>query len=272
MATLAVAWGQQSAMLAGMSLLAALLFAAQAEPAPICTDRPTKANSVCTVPVGAVQVETGLIGWTLTRAGGSRAELLAVGTTFAKIGLSGRSDLQLGFTPHAELTVRGGGQRSRTSGFGDLLVRYKHRLSRADAPVQFAVIPFVKLPTAARGLGNDKVEGGLAVPVSFALAGPVTMTLGPELDLLADADGSGRHLALVNLVNLSAPIAPRLTLAGEVWTNVNFDPAGTVEQASLDAALAYAGTRDVQLDIGANLGLTRDTADVELYTGVSFRF
>ena len=47
---------------------------------------------------------------------------------------------------------------------------------------------------------------------SASPAGPVTLTLGPEVDLLADADGDGRHAALVNLVNLSAPVAPRLTL------------------------------------------------------------
>jgi len=76
----------------------------------------------------------------------------------------------------------------------------------------------------------------------------------------------------VNLVNMSAPVAPRLTLIGELWTNFNFDPDGTVEQASLDAALAYSVTGNAQLDLGTNLGLTRDTADVELYAGVSLRF
>lgn len=33
---------------------------AQADEQPICTDRPTKANSVCTVPAGRVQVESDL--------------------------------------------------------------------------------------------------------------------------------------------------------------------------------------------------------------------
>lgn len=242
------------------------------ETSPICTDRPTKANAVCTLPPGAFQLETSAIGWTLTEAGGSRSELLTLGSSVAKVGLSDRSDLQIGFTPFAELTGQDAGASDRVSGLGDILVRYKHRVTRGGAPVQVAVIPFVKLPTAAAGLGNDKVEAGLAVPISFALAGSVTMTLGPEVDLLADADGGGRHLALVNLVNLSFPVAPRLTLIGELWTNFNFDPGGTVEQASADAAFAYAVSDDLQLDIGANAGLTTETADLELYAGLSFRF
>lgn len=157
------------------------------------------------------------------------------------------------------------GSRTRVSGIGDVVLRYKRRLTGPGAPLQVAAIPFVKLLAAPDGLGNGRVEGGLAVPVSFALGGPVTLPLGPELDLLADADGHGRHFAVVNLVNLSAPVAPRLTLAGELWTNLNFDPGGTVEQASLDAAAAYAVSDDLQLDLGANLGLTRDTPDVEVY-------
>ncbi len=74
-------------------------------------------------------------------------------------------------------------------------------------------------------------------------------------------------MAIVNLVNVAGPIAPRLTLAGELWTNVNFDPAGTIKQASADVALAYAVSDDLQLDAGANFGLTRDTPDVEIYVG-----
>jgi hypothetical protein len=61
-------------------------------------------------------------------------------------------------------------------------------------------------------------------------------------------------------------------LAGELWTNVNLDPSGTVKQASVDAALAYAVSNSVQIDTGANIGLTRDTPDVELYGGLSLRF
>ena len=93
-----------------------------------------------------------------------------------KLGLSSRADLQLGFTPYARLTAKKGGERERASGFGDVMVRYKHRVTSDGARVQIDVIPFVKLPTAKRPLGNGKVEGGIAAPISFALTGPVTMS------------------------------------------------------------------------------------------------
>ena len=245
--------------------------AAQAQDPLICTDRPAKANAVCTVPPGHVQLETSVAAWSLTRSGGARTELLTVGGSVAKLGLTDRSDLQIGFTPFAQLTVESGSPR-RISGIGDVIVRYKRRLGDGDGPVQIALVPFVKLPTASAGLGNGRVEGGIAVPFSFAVPGGAALTLGPELDLLADADGRGRHAAFVNLVNLAAPIAARLTVAGELWTSFGFDPDGTVEQASLDTALAYAVSSDMQLDIGANIGLTRATPDIETYVGLSVRF
>jgi hypothetical protein len=97
------------------------------------------------------------------------------------------------------------------------------------------------------------------------------LTLGPEVDVLADGDGAGRHAALINLVNLSATVVPRLTIAGELWSNINFDPAGTARQASADAAVAYALSDRVQIDGGVNAGLTRHTPDIEFYAGFSFK-
>jgi outer membrane putative beta-barrel porin/alpha-amylase len=256
-----------------MSILSLLMLAAApASEAPICTDRPTKANAVCTVPAGEWQLESSIAGWSRTEAGGTENEVLTLGSSVLKLGLSDRSDLQIGFAPYVHAEAKAGGAKSTASGVGDVTVRYKHRLTRDDAPVQAAVIPFVKLPAADHRIGNGKVEGGLAVPISIATGSPVTLVLGPEADLLADGDGDGHHAALVNVVNLSAPVADGLTLAGEFWMMTNFDPAETVTQASADAALAYAVNERLQLDLGANLGLNSNTADVELYLGASWRF
>ena len=242
-----------------------------AEQAPICTDRPTKANAICTVPAGTFQLESSVAGWTRITGGGAETDVFQLGSSVLKLGLSDRSDLQIGFTPYLRAQTKAAGGTSSVSGFGEVIVRYKHRLTGETSKVQVAVIPFFKLPTARRGIGNGKVEGGLAVPVSMAV-GAATLTFGPEADLLADADGNGHHVALINLVNLAAPVAPRLTLVGELWTMTNFEPADTVTLASADAALAYAVSPAVQLDLGANLGLNKHTADAELYAGVSLRF
>jgi len=250
----------------------ALASPAYAEETPICTDRPTKANAVCTVPAGGWQLESSAVAWSRTKASGVETEVLTLGLSVMKLGLSDRSDLQIGLAPYVRSTIEAGGLKSRMSGFGDLTIRYKHRLTADGAAVQVGVIPFFKLPTADSDIGNGKVEGGLAVPISIWTGSPMTVVLGPELDLLADADGDGRHAALVNLVNLSAPVGAGLTIYGELWTMTNFDPADMVTLASADAALTYLVSDSFQLDAGANFGLNDDTVDVELYAGISLRF
>lgn len=240
---------------------------ATAEGAPICTDRPAKANAVCTVPAGKFQLESSFADWTRIEAEGTMTDIWQGGGSVLKFGLTDHSDLQLGFTPYVDIDSG----PTHLSGVGDVTVRYKHRLTNDDAKLQVAAIPFIKLPTAKHGIGNGKAEGGLAVPVSTAL-GKATLTIGPEVDLLTDSDGDGRHFQLVNLANIAGTIAPRMTLAGELWTATNFDPAHTGTQLSADAAMAYLVNDNFQLDAGANLGLNRNTPDVEIYAGFSIRF
>jgi hypothetical protein len=256
-------------MIAAMLLAAA---AASGEP-PICADRPSKANGTCTVPQGRVQLETGLVDWTRDSSGGVRSDLVLWGGSFVKYGLGRNSDIELGFTPFETFSVRSDRERARTSGFGDVVVRWKQRLTDDGSPLQAAVIPFIKLPTASRDLGNRKVEGGIVVPLTYALQGTaVTVTLDPELDLRADPDGRGYHAAMAQLVNFGFAVTSRLTLSTELWAGWDWDSHETSKQASADASAAYLVTNDLQLDAGANFGLNRQTPDIELYAGVSKRF
>ena len=70
-----------------MSLVYALA-AAAAELPPICADRPGKANAVCTVPAGHLQLESGLAGWSLSKVGGTRTTVFTVAPTTVKLGLT----------------------------------------------------------------------------------------------------------------------------------------------------------------------------------------
>jgi hypothetical protein len=258
--------------MSALLLAAAAAAAATAQDPIICADRPAKANGVCTVSAGHWQLEVSAIDWTHDQNGDSRTDIASVGSTFVKLGLSESSDVELGFSPYVEIRNRSADVRDRSSGFGDVVVRYKRRLSRADAAAQVAFIPFVKLPTAHHAIGNGRVEGGIATAISFTSKSGVSVTFGPEVDILADGDGRGYHPGLTNLVNASVGVTPQLSLSAELWNNLNFDPAGTVRQLSLDGSAALLATNNLQLDAGANVGLNRQTPDLELYAGTSVRF
>ena len=77
--------------------------AAEADETPICTDRPTKANAVCTVPVGKWQLESSALTWSRTKAGGVETRVTTAGASVVKYGVSERSDLQVGMAPFVRI-------------------------------------------------------------------------------------------------------------------------------------------------------------------------
>jgi len=260
-------------IIAGTALVLTSSAGLAADEQPICPDRPSKSTGPCTVPEGKWQIEMGLVDWTRDRSDGATTDTVTWANTAIKYGVTRNADLELWVTPLETQHVHGSGVHEHDSSFGDTLVRVKYELTSDSAPVQVALDPFVKIPTANRRLGNGKVEGGLLVPIQIPIPkSPLTISLDPELDLLADQDGHGRHLATQQVLNLGWQASAKLNFSTELWAMRDWDPAGTGKQASWDVAAAYLPTKDLQLDAGANFGLNRQTPDVEVYTGVSFRF
>ena len=247
--------------------------ATAADKAPICADRPGKATATCLVAVGHWQIETGFADWTLDKGDGERHTSFAIGETTVKFGLTDRSNIEVDIAPWQRVTRRTGGAHESMSGFGDLNVLYKQELTSANAPVQVDLLPFVKVPLAKHSLGNGKWEAGLLVPVGYSIPkSPLSIALTPELDWVADGDGSGHHAAMAQVASLGWAATDKLNLSAEIWGAWEWDPAGTTRQASADAAIAYLLSNDVQLDAGGNFGLNRDTPGMELYGGFSVRF
>jgi hypothetical protein len=260
-------------LILGTAALLCFSSAAAAVEQPICATRPGKSTAPCTVPAGHFQVETGLVDWSLQKAGGERDTSLTVGETVVKYGLTDRSDIEIDVTPWERTTVSAHGLHESASGFGDINVIYKQGLTPSDAAVQVAVMPVVKIPTAKHSLGNGKWEAGLLLPVLFNIGkSPLSINVTPELDWVADADGGGHHAAMVQVASLGWAINDKVSVSGELWGQWDWDPAGTTRQASADGSVAYLVNKDVQLDAGANFGLNRNTPDVELYAGISKRF
>jgi len=241
-----------------------------ADTTPICTDRPTKANATCTVPQGSWQLETDIGNTTHDQQGGVSTDTLYYLNPYFKYGLNDHQDIEINWAPAIRVRTREDGHARSVSGAGDVYLRLKSSLF-SDDTVSVSLIPFIKAPTASHDLGNDRWEGGLAVPVGVALPQGFSLTLGPELDVLADSDGHGHHAAATGLINVSHALSSRLTLAVELWAQNNRDPAGTIRQRSADVALSFLVNPTLQLDVGANFGLNSSTPDSQIYLGLSHR-
>jgi hypothetical protein len=247
--------------------------AAYADDDAICADRPGKATATCTVPAGSWQIETGITDWSLQRGNGQRETTLILGETVVKRGLSDTTDVGVDFTPYVRIASRDHGVRQKAAGIGDLSLQLKHRLTDENASLQISLLPVVTAPIAKHEIGASAWQFATLVPVSFDIAGsPLSLGLTPEMDWVADSDGHGRHLAMAQVASLGWQASNKLTLSAELWGQWDWDPAETTRQASVDGSIAYLANKKLQLDAGANVGLNRNTPDLELYGGFSVRF
>ncbi len=242
----------------------------------LCTDRPTKNTGACTVDPGHFQIESDLFNVTLDRSGGVDTNTYLITNPTLKYGLTRTLDVEASIAPLVVVTTRdrATGASARTTGIGDLYLKAKWNLAGDDGgAVAVALLPYVKAPTAPRGVGDRAFEGGLLLPVSITLPAKFSLAFTPEVDFLKNAGDDGRHANMVQLVALGHPLGP-LNATAELWSDLNFDPAGEVTQYSADLGVAWIPKRapNLQFDGGVNLGLNRVTPGVQAYVGVSHRF
>ena len=256
------------------ALLAAATAAhAQSDERAFCAARPGKASPTCTVSPGRVQLEVDAFDKTFDKSGGIKTTDTTFATPQLRIGLSPNSEFQLAWTPYERVTTKGPRTSQADSGVGDAVAGLKFNLTDNRDGFGAALQPFVKIPTAPTTLGNGKVEGGLTVPLSIPLSGGWTLALSPELDISADGSGSGYHTAGAVAAGFGHALSSEVSFGIELWAAQDF-VSRSATQATLDLMLAWApaSARDLQLDVGLNLGLTSVTADTQVYVGIAKRF
>jgi hypothetical protein len=241
----------------------------------ICTDRPTKSNYACTVDAGHIQYESDVINGSFSHQDGVTTDTLLVFNPTLKYGVAPGLDVEANMSPLEIVRTRDAstGFQRTLAGPSDLYLRLKYEFLDTDHDeLDAAIIPYVKAPVARPGIGNGSVEGGAILPINYKVNDILTVTTAPEVDAYQDTVGGGHHLNTAQLINLAFSLPASFTLYGELWGDWNFDPAGTVRQYSADVAVAYGVTKYLQLDVGANIGLNRQTPGVQAYVGVSQKF
>jgi hypothetical protein len=242
---------------------------------PLCTDRPTKSTSPCTVDAGHFQLESDIFNETVDHSGGVTATTRLFTSPTLKLGLTHTVDVEVNFTPYERVSVRDHGVTTTAAGFGDIYLKAKVSLLGDDGgKLGLGLVPYLKVPTASGGVGNGAVEGGLIAPVSITLPQSWSLVIDPEVDVLENASGLGHHANAAGLISLSKGVTSQVTLSAELWSDVNWDPAGRVTQVSADLGGAWIpkSSPNLQFDGGFNFGLNHNTPGVQGYVGVSRRF
>jgi len=239
------------------------------------TDRPPKANVPYTVDAGHFQYESDIANFADQWTGAAPGWTLLVPNPTLKAGLTSNVDLEVNMAPIVGVRTPNAatGAYSTMWGVGDLYVRGKVNIWGNDGGSSAgALIPYIKAPTAPPGIGNGATEGGVIAPFAFNLPNNFTLLFNTEIDALKDNVDDGRHANFVNLVTLGHPVMKDVTLYLELWTDYNNDPTQRTTQASFDTAIAWLVRPNLQLDFGADIGLTSATPNIQVFAGVSQRF
>ncbi len=229
---------------------------------PMSTDRPDRTESPFTVDAGRVQIEMDIANWTRDRSEDS----LVLGGMNLKFGLLHNVDIQFVFGGFQSI-------EDGAEGVGDLETRLKINLWGNDGgKTAFAVMPFIKWPTAADGVGdNDSIEGGIIFPLAIELSEGVGLGLMYELDILKDDDGSGYHADHIATATVGFDLTEKLGMYLEVAAEFPGEKVGDFV-AVASVGWTFSPTENLQWDLGANFGLNDAAPDFNPFLGVSLRF
>lgn len=235
----------------------------------LATDRPDATESPFTVDAGRVQGEMDFANLTRNRLDGVRTTAWEVAPFNLRLGLTQKVELGVFVTAWQRETERPRfGPSDQRSGFGDMTLRGKLNLGGNDGgPWAWGVIADLKLPTASSGFSKGKCEGALTLPVAFELGGGWGGGAMTFVELRYT--GGGQYRAVWgNTLTVGHDITEKLGGFGELTSSTG-DGAHV---ATFNAGLTYSLGRDVQLDGGVNVGLSRNAPDVQFFAGISRRF
>ncbi|MBI3515170.1 MAG: transporter [Proteobacteria bacterium] len=241
------------------------------------TDRPTKANVPWTVDAGHYLMETDVAVYGYTHGKSppiNQRNWLVLDPTF-KVGLTDRVEFDLlltGLYSNTQTHDRTTGVTRTLDGFGDTTLRTKINLwGNEGGASALTVIPLLKLPTNSGGLGNNAVEGGVISSLAIAAPYDVTIFVAPEFDALRNAGDNGRHGHYSQLINVNRLIAEKLTAYVEFYADEGTDRRER-NFYTVDVAVSWIFLPGLQLDVGANIGVSDAAPALQAYFGFAARF
>lgn len=248
---------------------------AQAEDRDFCPQRPGLGTPACTVAPGRVSVETAMTDWTLDNGSDQRVDLVEVGQTLVRIGVSNTIEAQIGWTPfgHARTRDKATGETDVVNGVGDVQLGARVNFRNPDGKgLAVAAEPFVTLPTGRHDVGAGDWGAGLVVPVTYDLTDTINLESSSEIDAAVNDSGSGRHFAALEVVGVQVAVTKSLNAIVEAAVRRDDDPSGKTTQVYATSALGWMVGKDLQVDVGAITGLNHAASRIELFWGVSRRF
>lgn len=238
---------------------------------PMVPDRPGITESPYSVDAGHVQYETDFVRLLTRREGTAYGHDWYVNHALAKIGLSDRTDLQVGLDSYTDTRNYDAADPAQTQeyrGVGDATLRLKHTLVGDDnSRWALGLIGYVTLPTGGPR-GNGAAEFGAVLPAVYQLSRPWSIGGQFATQVYWDRDAQTRYLQLTPTLTTDYQFSKLVQAFVELvgYRDVRQSPW----RSSVNTGLQFDVSSNVQLDCGTHLPLT-NSVDREYFLGFSFR-
>lgn len=234
------------------------------------TDRPDVTESPFTVDAGHMQLEMDLANYTSDRQDGVSTTEWGVAPFNLRLGLGNDFEAGVFLSPWIRRRVAArAGSTTTVLGFGDVVLRGKWNfLGNDGGGLAYGLIADLKLPTAADGLGNGRVEAAVTLPVTVRLAAGWDLNAMAQLQGGYDDAARGYRPFWLNSVSVDHDLGRAVAGYVELTSLTGDGP----QAATLDVGITWLADRGLQLDAGVNLGVSRTAPDLLVFSGLSRRF
>jgi hypothetical protein len=234
------------------------------------TDRPDFTESTDVVAVGIVQVESGFVFDSQSRAG-SGSQNWTVPSALIRTGVASWLELRVGTAGFQHERDRTDGSVAvRHSGFSDVDVEAKFLLARErHLTAAFAVITALTIPTGTAGFSENSYNPGLLLCWSKSMPGG--FDAGGNFNFRWTRGDSENRVAYAQTLSVEHKLPSHLSMYWELYRMAPI-PGDESARWTADTGILRMLGRNAQVDIEAGHSLLARTSDRFAGAGLSVRF
>lgn len=223
-------------------------------------DRPGVAFATETFAPGSFSIELGLPDLQSDRSDGQRTTLYSA-TTVMRLGLPGHTEVEVNAAPFNVQRVQGNGASDTTSGIGDTGLALKAALPSTITALSWALRGGIGFDSGESRFSAGATTYSLGSTVQWALDDARALVFYANVDRLRGEQtwtlSPAFNFALNDAVGAFVEIACALT-----------DHAPDDHYAG--GGLTWSPIENLQFDLSADVGLTRDSTDLQAGVGVAW--
>lgn len=251
----------------------------------LSTDRPDNSESPFTIDAGHLQLETNIFGYSRSRpdVDGVTTRSYDYGRTNFRLGLTNSTELSIVTAPYGVLKTEDPVEgAARQSGSGGVAIRLKMNLWGNDSfdkagSTSLGLLPFVIVPTGwQNGISPSGTEGGLIIPFAAKLTDKWSLAVNGAFfvardEMLEPGVRPGTHTEWLSSASFAYEWNEKFSTYYEIVGRFNTqNPLGDIGLVA--TGITYKLSKNVQLDAGVNIGITRAADRYNPFVGVSARF